>query len=102
MIWMGIVPILPLFTVSRRWSYAWLFISFSIVVLIYWGQTRNLLPIINIENQEQLALRATMIGMLCITQMILVMTYDSANTQIIRHIKKRNSTLFKLSNDLKF
>ena len=100
MIWMGIVPILPLFTVSRRWSYAWLFISFSLVIFIYWGQTRGLLAINNIENQAQLALRATMIGMLCITQMILVMTYDSANSQVIRHIKKRNKTLLKLSNDL--
>lgn len=100
MIWMGIVPILPLFTVSRRWSYAWLVISFSLVMFIYWGQTHEFLAISNIENPAQLALRATMIGMLCITQMILVMTYDSANSQVIRHIKKRNKTLQKLSNDL--
>lgn len=100
MVWMGIVPILPLFTVSRRWSYTWLIISFSAVVSIYWAQLHGLVPLSKDKNLEELALSAIMIGLLCITQVILVMTYDSANAQNIRHIKRKNETLKTLSHDL--
>jgi signal transduction histidine kinase len=41
-----------------------------------------------------------MIGLLCVTQVMLVMTYDSANAQNIRHIKRKNETLKTLSQDL--
>jgi signal transduction histidine kinase/CheY-like chemotaxis protein len=100
MSWMGIVPILPLFTVSRRWSYMWLFISFATVVSIYWAQLHGFVPISEAMNQRDLALSAIMIGMLCITQAILVMTYDSANAQNIQHIKRKNEALKSLSQDL--
>jgi signal transduction histidine kinase/ActR/RegA family two-component response regulator len=100
MIWMGIVPILPLFTVSRRWSYAWLIISFISVVVIYLAQLHGLVPLSGGKNQQELALSAIMIGLLCITQVMLVMTYDSANAQNIRHIKRKNETLNTLSQDL--
>ncbi len=100
MIWMGIVPILPLFTVSRRWSYAWLIISFISVVVIYWAQLHGLVPLSEGKSQQELALSAIMIGLLCITQVMLVMTYDSANAQNIRHIKRKNETLNTLSQDL--
>jgi signal transduction histidine kinase/ActR/RegA family two-component response regulator len=100
MIWMGIVPILPLFTVSRRWSYAWLIISFISVVVIYWAQLLGLVPLSAGDSQQELALNAIMIGLLCITQVMLVLTYDSANAQNIRHIKRKNETLNTLSQDL--
>ncbi len=100
MIWMGIVPILPLFTVSRRWSYVWLIISFISVVVIYWAQLHGLIPLSEGKSQQELALSAIMIGLLCITQVMLVMTYDSANAQNIRHIKRKNETLNTLSQDL--
>jgi len=100
MVWMGIVPILPLFTVSRRWSYAWLIISFFAVVSIYWAQLHGLVPLSEDKSLEELTLSAIMIGLLCITQVILVMTYDSANAQNIRHIKRKNETLKTLSQDL--
>ncbi len=100
MIWMGIVPILPLFTVSRRWSYVWLIISFVSVVVIYWAQRHGMVPLSEDKSQQELALSAIMIGLLCITQVMLVMTYDSANAQNIRHIKRKNETLNTLSQDL--
>jgi signal transduction histidine kinase/ActR/RegA family two-component response regulator len=100
MVWMGMVPILPLFTVSRRWSYAWLIISFLSVVIIYWAQLHDLVPSLDGQTHQQLALSAIMIGLLCITQIILVMTYDFANAQNIRHIKRKNEKLNTLSQDL--
>lgn len=100
MVWMGIVPILPLFTVSRQWSYAWLIISFLSVVIIYWAQLHDLVPTQGEQTHQQLTLSAIMIGLLCITQVMLVMTYDSANAQNIRHIKRKNEKLNTLSHDL--
>lgn len=100
MVWMGIVPLLPLFTVSRRWSYIWLFLSFSAVISIYWAQLYGYVPLLGGQNLHQLTLSAIMIGTLCITQVILVITYDSASVQSIRHIKRKNEALRTLSQDL--
>jgi signal transduction histidine kinase/CheY-like chemotaxis protein len=100
MVWMGIVPILPLFTVSRKWSYAWLIISFSAVIVIYWAQVHGFVPLTHNETPKEMALSAIMIGLLCITQVMLVMTYDSANAQTMRYITNKNKTLKTLSQDL--
>lgn len=100
MVWMGVVPILPLFTVSRRWCYIWLAVSFASIICIYAAQLHGYVPLLKDQNLDQLALSAIMISGLCITQIILVVTYDSANVQNIRHIKRKNETLKTLSQDL--
>ena len=100
MMWMGIVPILPLFTVSRRWSYAWLFFSFACVFFLYWAQLHGFVTEQNPISDQVLPLGATMIGLLCITQVILFMLYDSANAQSIRQITQKNNALKNLSHDL--
>jgi signal transduction histidine kinase/ActR/RegA family two-component response regulator len=100
MVWMGIVPILPLFTVSRKWSYAWLIVSFVAVITIYSAQLRGWIPLQHGVTNQELALSAIMIGLLCITQVMLVMTYDSANAQTMRYITRKNETLKSLSQDL--
>jgi signal transduction histidine kinase/CheY-like chemotaxis protein len=100
MVWMGIVPILPLFTVSRRWSYVWLTISFSFVIAFYYAQIQEFIPLNGGLSRQELTLSVLMIGLLCITQIMLVITYDSANAQHIRNIKRSNSTLKNLSSNL--
>lgn len=100
MVWMGIVPILPLFTVSRRWSYFWLIISFSTVVGFYFAQIEGFFPIDDGLSRQELTLSVLMIGLLCITQTILVITYDSANAQHIRNIERNNNALKNLSKNL--
>lgn len=100
MVWLGVVPILPLFTVSRRWSYVWLIISFVFVVTVYVAQIQGLIPLNGGITQQDLTLSAVMIGLLCISQVMLVTTYDSANAQHIRNIERTNSTLKNLSQDL--
>lgn len=100
MVWMGVVPILPLFTVSRRWSYIWLITSFISIICIYVAQLHGYVPLLENQSLHQLALSTIMICALCITQIILVVTYDSANVQNIRHIKRKNETLKTLSQDL--
>ncbi len=100
MVWMGIVPILPLFTVSRRWSYTWLVISFVSVVCMYLAHLENWIPLEQSKTSTELTLHATMIGLLCITQVMLVMTYDSANAQNLLNFKRKNEELKTLSQDL--
>lgn len=100
MVWMGIVPILPLFTVSRRMSYVWLVLSFTFVATVYFAQIQGLIPLKSGISHKELTLSAVMIGLLCITQVMLVFTYDSANAQHIRNIERKNSTLKNLSQGL--
>lgn len=100
MIWMGIVPILPMFTLSRRWSYAWLIISFASVFVMYLAQQHGLVPLHKGKGLQDLALSALMIGLLCITQIIFALTYESANTQKIRLVNRKNQTLQNLSQNL--
>ncbi len=100
MVWMGVVPILPLFTMSRRWSYIWLIASFVSIICLYLAQLHGYVPLLENQSLHQLAVSAIMICALCITQIILVVTYDSANVQNIRHIKRKNETLKNLSQDL--
>lgn len=100
MVWMGIVPILPLFTISRRWSFVWLSISFGFVIAFYFVQIQEFIPLNDGLSRQELTLSVLMIGLLCVTQLMLIITYDSANSQHIRKIERRNLTLKNLSNNL--
>ena len=100
MVWMGSVQILPLFTLSRRWSYAWLSTSFFAVLIIYWAQLKGWIPSLHSETTAELTLSAIMIGLLCVTQIVLVTTYDSANAQTLRFIQRSNQTLRSLTKEL--
>ena len=100
LVWMGSVQILPLFTLSKRWSYLWLSVSFACVISIYWLQIRGWIPRLHNETDAELALSAIMISALCLTQIILVSTYDSANAQTMRFIQRSNQPLRPLTQDL--
>lgn len=100
LVWLGIVPILPLFTVPRKWCYLWLFISFGFVGVIYLGQSNGWIPLAHQETPEELALAASMIGLLSITQLLLITTYDTTRGQHIRLMRRQNDKLKQLSDDL--
>lgn len=100
LVWMGSVQILPLFTLSKRWSYAWLLVSLTSVILIYWAQLHGWIATKHNETEAELTLSAIMIGLLCLTQIILVTTYDSANAQTLRFIQRSNQALRSLTHDL--
>ena len=97
MVWLGIVPILPFFVVSRRWSYFWIFITFFVVLSMCFAQSKGL---IDTGDTGSPALWATMIGLLAITQAMLVITYDAANSEHIRNIKTKNEQLRNLTDRL--
>lgn len=99
-VWIGIVPILPLFTVSRRWCYVWLFLSFIAIVSFLWAHFQAWIPLTQDITPQKLTVHASMLILMCITQIMLVMTYDAGTSQNIRNIKRKNETLNNLSKEL--
>ncbi len=101
MVWLGIVPVLPLFTAkSRSWVYIWMGLSFSSVLAFYLLQTRGAIPVLTQESPEDLAFRALMYAMLLLTQLSLINAVDMLSESTLRHISRTNTRLNLLSIDL--
>lgn len=94
MVWLGIVPILPFFVVSRIWSYFWIVASFCIVVVMYGLEQQHSLADVTPASPEMWAI---MIGLLAVTQAMLVITYDKASAQHFLKVQHKNERLKHLS-----
>ena len=112
LVWLAIVPLMPLFTASRKWATAWMGISFLSVLTLYYLQSRgywvsaNIMSAPNGEGRhgegslESMIFGATMFSMMLLTQMILVQTYDTANEHHLRRLQRTNQRLQTLSHNL--
>lgn len=100
MVWMGLVPILPIFLMSREWGYGWLVGSIAIVLAMLQLQISGHIPMRLGDTIDDLYLSTLMIGMLSLTQMILVSTYDTASWTMFQQITKKNEALQALSRKL--
>lgn len=100
MVWMGLVPILPIFLMSREWGYGWLVASIAVVLGMLKLQMMGYIPIKDGVTVDDLYLSTLMIGMLSLTQMILVSTYDTASWTMFQQITKKNLALQTLSRKL--
>ena len=112
LVWLAIVPLMPLFTTSRKWATAWMGISFLSVLMLYYLQSRGYLTSINImsppsgagnpgeSSLESMIFGTTMFSMMLLTQMILVQTYDTANEHHLRRLERTNQRLKNLSHNL--
>ena len=84
MVWLGIVPLLPWFTMSRRWTFIWLMIAFfsvfAFLAFHHWGW----LAAKSSFGDTDLLVAATMYAMLCLTQGILMVTMDTADADKVR------------------
>ena len=101
MVWLGIVPVLPLFTFkSRNGVYFWLSVSMLSVLLTFVLQLVGLFPIQANQTWQDLALGAMMYGLLVYTQWSLIRSVDLMNQQSVKHINRTNLRLKKLSHDL--
>ncbi|WP_310627553.1 ATP-binding protein [Limnohabitans sp.] len=112
LVWLAIVPLMPLFTTSRKWATAWMGISFLSVLTLYYLQSRgywvsaNIMSAPNGEGRhgegslESMIFGATMFSMMLLTQMILVQTYDTANEHHLRRLQRTNQRLQTLSHNL--
>ena len=79
MVWLGIVPLLPWFTLSRRWTYFWLSLAFCSVWAFMLMHHIGWLPVKAGLTEDDIWLNATMYAMLCVTQGILLITLDTAD-----------------------
>lgn len=101
MAWLSIVPLLPLFTLSRRWAVFWLTFAFVSVLGICLAQIHGWLPVLRQETDNELITSATMYALLCITQLVLILTYDSVSLSAMRKVARQNRLLQSLSGELR-
>jgi len=100
MVWMGIVPILPVFTLSRRWGYGWLLVSIALVWLVLSLQLHGVMPMRAGDDTNALYLGALMISLLSFTQILLVLTYDTLHMLLYAQMNRKNVALKLLSREL--
>lgn len=101
MAWLSIVPLLPLFTLSRAWAAFWLALAFVSVLSVCLAQTQGWLPVVRQETNNELITSATMYALLCITQLMLILTYDSVSVSAMRKVARQNRLLQNLSGELR-
>jgi signal transduction histidine kinase/CheY-like chemotaxis protein len=88
MVWLGIVPLLPWFTMSRGWTFAWLMLAFFSVWAFLGFHLWGWLPIKEGYSLVDLLVSATMYGLLCLTQGILLVTLDTADADNLKAMEQ--------------
>ncbi len=97
MAWLGIVPLLPWFTLSRRWTYVWLGLAFFSVWLFWVFHALGWLPMQVDVSLNDLLLNASMYSMLCVAQGILLLTLDTADVENLQVIEKAAQELSEVN-----
>jgi len=100
LVFMGVVPMLPVFTVGRNWAIFWVLLSFVLLGLLLTAQLQGYLPMRPGQDWHNLLQSAVCIVVLEFTQIILVFVYDSANSQNLAVLRRNNMRLGKLSSAL--
>ncbi len=100
LVFMGVVPILPVFSVGRTWAVFWVLISFVLLAILFTLQVQGYLPMHPGEDWRNLMQSAICIVILECTQILLVYVYDSANSQNLATLRRNNLRLEKLSSAL--
>lgn len=97
MVWLGIVPLLPLFIASIQWAYAFLGLAFT-AVLVFYGLTENL----NLSEAEksQNFFAAIMFGTFILAQTVLISTVHGIASNRLKRIAKNNQRLLILTEQL--
>ena len=98
---MGLVPLLAVFCMSRQWAIFWVVFSFVCLLAMFFGQVNGLLPMREGQDWRNLAESLICIMVMEITQVILVFVYDSANAQHLHSLNRINTRLAKTSDALK-
>ena len=100
MVWLGIVPLLPLFVASLVWAYGLLALSFLAVAVFYTFQIGGNPSGSMLDTAQASRFAAMMFGTFVIAQMVLIGTVTGVNTKRLRMIEKDNLRLRKLSTQL--
>ena len=100
MAWLGIVPLLPWFTMSRRWTFAWLMAAFCSVWVFLGLHFEGWLQAKPGFTDIDLWVSATMYGLLCLTQGILLVTLDTADADNLRAMEQTTLQLSEANRKL--
>jgi signal transduction histidine kinase/ActR/RegA family two-component response regulator len=100
MVWIGVVSILPLFTTSKRSGYLSQVVSFLCVFAVYTFQINDMIPYPAGLDNKDMTIAMLVNALLCITLLMLLVTYDSIHAHHLRIIERKNAALKKLFKDL--
>lgn len=92
MVWLGIVPLLPLFIASLKWAYAFLALAFTAVLLFYFLTFSSVAEHTSANQTDQL-FAALMFGTFIMAQMVLISTVHGITANRFRKIAKDNKRL---------
>jgi len=104
--WLGIIPLLPLFTGARFWAMVWMGCSFLSVIVLYVLQIHGYIatPSSTLAtgdlSWQNMAFGAVMFSLMLFAQIVLVQTYDTAYEQQLRRLRQGNHRLEMLSRNL--
>lgn len=99
-IFLGLVPMLPVFSMSRNWALGWVVVSVACLLSLYIAQMTGYLPVRPGETWQDLSISTLCVFVLVVTQLILIYIYDSYNSQSLHLMNKTNKRLEKTSSAL--
>ena len=101
MVWLSIVPLLPIFSFeSRRVVSFWLGVSFVSVLGMLALQLLNVIPSRPGESTSDLIYGALTYTLLCYAEWSMIDAVDSMNVTTLRQVNRNNLSLKRLSQDL--
>jgi signal transduction histidine kinase len=102
MVWLSIVPLLPMFSFeSRRVVSFWLGVSFVSVLGMLGLQFLDVIPSRPGETASDLMYGALTYTLLCYAEWSLIDAVDSMNVTTLRQVNRNNLSLKRLSQDLR-
>ncbi|MFM7002187.1 MAG: ATP-binding protein [Limnohabitans sp.] len=99
MVWLGIVPLLPLFIANLKWAYVFLGLAFMAVLLFYGLAIGTATPSASTSKTEQL-FAAIMFCTFIMAQMVLLSTVHGIAANRLRRIANDNKRLKTLTEQL--
>lgn len=99
MVWLGIVPLLPLFIASLKWAYAFLGLAFTAVLLFYSLSFNTSIQLSPASQIEQL-FAALMFSTFIMAQTVLISTVEGITANRLRKIAKDNQRLRTLTEQM--
>lgn len=99
MVWLGIVPLLPLFIASMKWAYAFLGLAFMAVLLFYGLSISTTFHLSPASATEQL-FAALMFGTFIMAQTVLISTVQGITANRSRKIANDNRRLRALTEQM--
>lgn len=99
MVWLGIIPLLPLFITSLKWAYAFLAFSLMTVLLFYGSSFISTAQLTTASKTEQL-FAALMFCTFIMAQTVLISTVQGITANRFRKIAKDNQRLLILTEQL--